>query len=68
MVIEKSIARVQKFARLKGLGPVKLARLSGVSASALRHFQREGWSPNVTTLRKLEAVIPEDFDKPEAAE
>ena len=63
MLTDQAIRRVRAYARAKGLSPSGLAKAGGLSKNACSGMDRDGWSPRVSTLRKLEALIPEGFDE-----
>jgi 3,4-dihydroxy 2-butanone 4-phosphate synthase / GTP cyclohydrolase II len=60
--IEATIERVRAFARAKGWGYCRLAKEAGLGAGTGTNMRRPDWSPRADTLRKLEALIPADFD------
>jgi 3,4-dihydroxy 2-butanone 4-phosphate synthase / GTP cyclohydrolase II len=62
MQIEATIARVRAFARAKGWGRYRLAKEAGLSVNACMRMNDPRWSPRADTLRRLEALIPADFD------
>jgi 3,4-dihydroxy 2-butanone 4-phosphate synthase/GTP cyclohydrolase II len=62
MQIEATIERVRAFARAKGWGRYRLAKEAGLSVNACMRMSDPSWSPRADTLRKLEALIPADFD------
>lgn len=61
MLTDMAIDCVRRFAAASDLGPKEIAERAGVSESALRHMHISGWSPSTRTLRKIEAIVPEDF-------
>lgn len=65
--IDHSIQRIKAFAKTAGLKPRQLALKAGLHGNSLRDFDSEEWNPHVETVRKLEAVIPDDFKPGEAA-
>ena len=62
MLIDRSIARVRAYAAHTGWSRNKLATEAGLTESTIRNFGDPNWSPNAETLRKLEAIIPADFE------
>ena len=64
--IRQSIERVRAFARAQGWTKSRLARQAGMIDTTLRDFHRDDWNPTAETIRRLEAVIPEDFEPGEA--
>lgn len=60
--VDQVIARIRAFATWKRWAPSRLAVEAGLSNMALRDMDAPGWSPTTATLRKLEALIPADFD------
>ncbi len=65
--IRQSIERVRAFARAQGWTKSRLAREAGMIDTTLRDFHRDDWNPTAETIRRLEAVIPEDFEPGETA-
>lgn len=59
---ENSIARIRAYAKAQNIRPARLAIMAGLHANTLRSFEDADWAPTGTTLRKLEAVVPADFD------
>ncbi len=62
IAILHSIERIRAFARARGWTKSRLARQAGMIDTTLRDFHKDDWNPTAETLRRLEAVIPEDFD------
>lgn len=62
--IEQVIGRLRAWRDERGLPTYRLAEMAGLSHGAVRGIDDPAWSPNSTTLRKLEALI----DKTEGAE
>lgn len=40
----------------------RLAMEAGLSDTVLRYFDRSDWNPTVKTIKRIESVIPRDFD------
>jgi len=60
--VDAVINRIRAFAAARGLSASGLALAAGLSPNALRGFLRPNWSPRASTLRKLTALIPDDFE------
>ena len=60
--IDQSIARIRAYADAHGWRKSRLAKEAGMQDTTLRGFDTSDWNPTVETLRKLEAIIPENFD------
>lgn len=60
--IHHSIERIRAFARSRGWTKSRLAREAGMIDTTLRDFHKDEWNPTAETIRRLETVIPEDFD------
>lgn len=56
------VARIRAYARNRGWAKSRLAAEAGLQDTTLRHFDEAGWNPTLLTLRKLEAIIPADFE------
>ena len=64
MKIDATLNRVRawvKTARASGVPLVEICDRAVIGINSLRHMDREDWNPNTKTLRKLEALIPDDF-------
>lgn len=59
------IARIRAYAKANDLSIRGLAMAAGLPPSTLRDFWDPAWNPTAETLRKLEAVVPGDFQAPE---
>lgn len=64
MSIDLAIARIRAYRRVMGWSVLKFATEAGMGESTIRKMDREDWSPTADTLRKLEAVVPPDFQPP----
>ena len=62
MNTDKIIDRVKAFAANENLNKSQLAALAGIGDTTLRNLDKPNWNPTVKILRKLEAVIPSDFE------
>jgi ribosome-binding protein aMBF1 (putative translation factor) len=62
MLIDQAIGRVRAYRQSKGWSVLRLAKEAGIRESTIRHLDHDDWSPTAGTLRKLERVIPPDFD------
>lgn len=68
MLVDQAIARVRAYAAHMRWSRNKLATEAGIAESTIRSFGEPDWSPNADTLRKLEAIIPAEFEVPVAPE
>lgn len=59
---DRIVSRVRSFARTRGWSVYRYSKEAQVSLSTIRDLHREGWSPSLETLRRLEAVIPPEFE------
>jgi hypothetical protein len=62
--IDAAIIRIRAFAQANAWGKCRLAVEAGINITTLRNFDKPGWNPTVETLRKIEAIIPADFECP----
>lgn len=60
------IARLRAYAESQNWTKHKFAVEAGLQDTVLRHFWDDKWSPTVTTLEKLERIVPDDFAAPSA--
>ena len=67
MMTDRAIARIRAYRRFKGWSLTRLAGAAGMSESTIRHLDAPDWSPTADTMRRLEAVIPSEFEAAEAA-
>jgi len=65
--IDAAIDRVRAFAKAQNWKKTRLAMEAGLQDTTLRNFDRPTWNPMASTLRKLETVIPADFEVTEEA-
>jgi len=56
--------RILAFMEAEGLSADRLAKRAGVAEGALRDVKSPTWRPTFATVRKVEAVIPADFETP----
>ncbi len=57
------MVRVRAWLRANKARPrAQIAAEAGVDEKTLRLAEGEGWNPTISTLQKIEAVIPEGFD------
>lgn len=56
-----AVARVQAWLATTNTRRDDIARAAGVDEKTIRLAKRPKWDPRVSTLGKLEAVIPADF-------
>ncbi|MDY0882284.1 multiprotein-bridging factor 1 family protein [Dongia soli] len=64
MHIDLSISRVRHYRLAQGWSVLRLAKAAGVNESTIRKIDDPNWSPVADTLRRLERIIPQDFDVP----
>jgi DNA-binding phage protein len=63
--ITQTISRVRAWLASAQKGSrAKIAEQAGVDEKTLRLAVGEGWNPTADTLRKLEAVVPPDWQPP----
>lgn len=67
MLIDQSIARIRAYRLAKGWKLFRLAKEAGMRESTIRYMDSPDWSPTADTLRKLEAIIPEDWSPEQIA-
>lgn len=60
--IDQAIARVRAYAAHRNWKKSRFAAEAGIPDTTLRGFNDLNWNPTVDTLRRLEAMIPIDFD------
>lgn len=65
--LDKLLDRYRAFARSTGWGISRLAREAGLADRTLKDIFDLGWNPTGDTLRKLEALIPADFEPGDVA-
>lgn len=63
MLINQSIDRIRSFRRAKGWSILRYAKAAGMGESTIRRMDDPSWSPTAETLRRLESLIPDDFNK-----
>ncbi|MEC4591641.1 helix-turn-helix transcriptional regulator [Nitrospirillum amazonense] len=61
MLIDQAIERVRSYRRAQGWSILRLAKEAGMTESTIRHLDRDDWSPNADTLRRLERIVPKGF-------
>lgn len=61
MLIDRSIERVRAYRAAENLTKESFARAAGMGESVLRRLEKPDWNPTSNTLRRLEAIIPADF-------
>lgn len=60
--IEAVLGRIRAYAVFRGWKKSRLAAAAGLRDTTLRDFESPNWNPRIKTVRKLEAIIPPDFD------
>lgn len=68
MFIDSSITRIRAYRAAMTWSVLRLATEAGLNESTIRRIDDPTWSPTADTLRKLEAIIPADFDPENVAE
>lgn len=61
VTIRHSIDRIRAYATARNWTKSRLAREAGMIDTTLRDFHNEDWNPTLETVRRLEAVVPDDF-------
>lgn len=61
-LIDLAIWRVRMFAWAHAMAPSRLAVDAGLALNTLRGFNTPNWNPVASTLRRLEAVVPANFN------
>lgn len=56
-----TLDRIRAFARAMDWKPARVAREAGLADIATRNMAREDWSPTSSTIRRLEALIPDKW-------
>lgn len=59
---EQVIERIHTYVRLNNWSKNQLAKEAGLPESTLRKFYSTQWNPTLNILRRLEAVIPREFN------
>lgn len=62
MSTDQAVARIRRYAAEQGLTRNQLAKLSGLHWHSLRDMDRDDWNPTLTTLRRLESIIPPEAE------
>ena len=68
MSIEHTILRIRRYATEQQWSRTRLAREAGLPHNTLKAFDLQTWNPTADTLRKLESIIPADFQAVELSE
>ena len=61
MKVDNILNRIRAYRKESGLTISGYGRRAGVAEATIRNMDEPDWSPNVRTVRLLEAVIPDDF-------
>lgn len=56
-----AIIRIRQFIRENGLSNLGYAKRIGVRESVIRRLFEDGFNPTLSTLRKMESVIPKGY-------
>lgn len=59
--IDAAIARIRAYTQFQGWTKTRLAREAGLVDTTLRDFDKPDWNPTATTIRRIEAIIPDSF-------
>ena len=62
--IDAVLARLRAFAAHRDWAPSRFAVEAGLAPNTLRDFHSPDWNPRPETIRKLEALIPADWQPP----
>jgi hypothetical protein len=62
MSVDVAIARIRAYAHQKRWSKSRLAIEAGMTDTVLRRFDHRDWNPTVGTLRRLETLIPPEFE------
>ncbi len=62
MSVDVAIARIRAYAHQKRWSKSRLAIEAGMTDTVLRRFDHRDWNPAVGTLRRLETLIPPEFE------
>lgn len=67
--IALSIKTVRAYRHAMGWSIVRLGTEAGIGESTLRRMDRDDWNPTSEILKRLEGIVPKDFDpdNPETA-
>jgi len=60
--LDTAIERIRAYARARGWKKSRLAKEAGMADTVLRDFERPDWNPTAETLRRLEAIIPSQWE------
>jgi hypothetical protein len=60
-VTEATLANLRDWIARSGRSYAEIAAAADVDEKSVRQARQEGWNPRATTLKKLEAVMPEGW-------
>lgn len=60
--IDNALSRIKSFKAMMGFSNNKLAKQAGIAEGTVRNIEDSSWNPQVETVRKIEAIIPSDFN------
>ncbi len=60
--LDTTIERIRAYARSQGWKKSRLAKEAGMADTVLRDFDQHDWNPTAETIRRLEAIIPQQWD------
>lgn len=63
--IDIVVHRIRQFRILSGYKKFRLATMAGVPEVCTRNIDDDAWDPKISTVRKLEKVVPADFIAPD---
>ena len=63
--VDDVIRRIRAYAASQGWKKSRLAVEAGMVDTTLRDFDKADWNPTLETVRRLEAIIPNDFTPPQ---
>jgi hypothetical protein len=61
-----TLDRIRAFAKAMDWKPARVAREAGLADIATRNMHKDDWSPTSSTIRRLEALIPESWQAGDA--
>lgn len=63
--LDAAIFRIQEWVKAQRMTKRALAQRIGVALNTLGRVEAPGWAPSLSTLRRLENLIPADWTPPE---
>ncbi len=59
--IESAINRIREFRTSNGLAKNRIATMAGIPEGCVRDIDEATWNPTVSTIKKIEKIIPPEF-------